>query len=225
MIIPVPGLESPPAPACEWTALAADAKRERLLEAAAEVFVRQGLEAPMSEVAEAAGAGVASVYRRFPSKRDLLAALVVRRLEQTEQAARDACRSEGDRWSALTRMVRTLVERQSADNFLGTALRAVADHPQVVAAHERTSEAVERMLEAARTEGRLRSDASPLDLRLLFAATRAARQVEPEHWPRMLALMIDALDSRPRDAGTSGATRSGSSAAAVAAPRAPLPGA
>ena len=38
----------------------------------------------------------------------------------------------------------------------------------------------------------------PLDLRLLFAATRAAKQVEPERWPRMLELMIDALDSQPR---------------------------
>jgi AcrR family transcriptional regulator len=198
MIIPAPSPESPPLPAAEWTALEVDAKRERLLEAAGDVFVRQGLEAPMSEVAEAAGAGVASVYRRFPSKRELLAALVVRRLEQTGEAARDACRSEGDRWSALTKMVRTLVERQSADNFLGTALGAVADHPDVVAAYEHASEALERMLEAARAEGRLRSDATPLDLRLLFAATRAARQVEPEHWPRMLELMIDALDSRPR---------------------------
>ena len=47
----------------------------------------------------------------------------------------------------------------------------------------------------ARAEGRLRGDATTLDLRLLFAATRAAKQAEPEQWPRMLELMIDALDS------------------------------
>src|SRR5262249_59826793 len=101
-----------------WAALAPDAKGERLLNAAAEVFAREGLDAPMSEVARAAGAGVASVYRRFPSKRDLLAALVVRRLEQIATAARDALASDGDRWSALTAMLRTLVERQAADQFL-----------------------------------------------------------------------------------------------------------
>ena len=37
-----------------------------------------------------------------------------------------------------------------------------------------------------------------VDLRLLFAATRAAKRVEPKEWPRMLELLIDALDSRPR---------------------------
>ncbi|MGI9183604.1 MAG: hypothetical protein ACR2GZ_01350 [Solirubrobacteraceae bacterium] len=45
--------------------------------------------------------------------------------------------------------------------------------------------------------GRLRADATTLDLRLLFAATRAAKQVEPGQWPRMLELMLDALETRP----------------------------
>ena len=49
----------------------------------------------------------------------------------------------------------------------------------------------------SRAEGRLRSDATTLDLRLLFAATRAAKQVEPEAWRRMLELLIDALDAGP----------------------------
>jgi hypothetical protein len=58
------------------------------------------------------------------------------------------------------------------------------------------------MLAAARAEGRLRPDATALDLRLLFAATRAAKRVEPEQWPRMLELMIDALDTRARPGAT-----------------------
>src|SRR5438309_9119407 len=60
----------------DWTRLDAAAKRERLLEAATEVFARNGIDAPMSVVADAAGAGVASVYRLFASKRELLAAIV-----------------------------------------------------------------------------------------------------------------------------------------------------
>jgi len=71
----------------------------------------------------------------------------------------------------------------------------VADHPDVIAAVARTTEAQERLLTAARAEGRLRADATTLDLRLLFAATRAARNVEPEYWRRMLELMVDALDT------------------------------
>src|ERR1022692_4787605 len=183
---------------CEWPALSPEAKRERLLGAAAEVFARDGLDAPMPAVAAAAGAGVASVYRQFPSKHELLAALVTRRLEQIADAARSAAERDGDRWSALTEMLWTTVEGQAADDFLGEARGAVAEHPDVISAADRATGAIDLLLAGARAEGRLRADATTLDLRLLFAATRAAKQVEPEEWPRMLELLIDALDSRPR---------------------------
>jgi AcrR family transcriptional regulator len=197
MIIPLPGTEAPAESARCWSALSADAKCERLLAAAGEVFAVRGLEAPMSEVAAAAGSGMSSVYRRFASKHELLAALVIRRMEQIAAAARVAEASPGDRWSALRMMLRSLVEGQSADDFMGEARARVADHPEVQAATEQATAALERLLASARAEGRLRSDASTLDLRLLFAATRAAKRVEPSQWPRMLELMLDALQARP----------------------------
>jgi AcrR family transcriptional regulator len=149
----------------------------------------------MSEVAAAAGSGMSSVYRLFESKHELLAALVVRRQEQIAAAARTAQESPGDRWSALRTMLASLVEGQSADPFMGEARARVADHLDVQAATERTAAALERLLATARAEGRLRADATTLDLRLLFAATRAAKQVEPGQWPRMLELMLDALQA------------------------------
>jgi AcrR family transcriptional regulator len=178
-----------------WSSLASADKRERLLAAAAEVFSHRGLEAPMSEVAEAAGAGVASVYRLYPSKYELYAALVVRRMDQIIEAAGQAEATPGDRWSALTGMLRSLVAEQSVEPFVGEARALVSDHADVIASTARAAKAQERVLAAARAEGRLRSDATFLDLRLLFAATRAAKRLEPEHWPRMLELMIDALDA------------------------------
>jgi AcrR family transcriptional regulator len=185
---------------CGWTSLDARAKRERLLAAATEVFARDGLDAPMSVVADAAGAGVASVYRLFESKRELLAALVVRRMDTIAAAAQEAYEQPGNRWDALTAMVRSLVSAQRADYLIAEARAAVSDHPDVIEAISRASEAQERLLAGARAEGRLRADATTLDLRLLFAATRAARRVEPERWQRMLELMIDALDTqRPAD--------------------------
>jgi AcrR family transcriptional regulator len=180
----------------EWSRLTPQAKRERLLEAATEVFAQRGLDAPMSEVAVAAGAGVASIYRAFGSKHELLAALVTRRMNQIAAAAEEADRRGGDRWKALTEMLRSMVEAQRSDYTMLEARMRVSDHPDVVAAVARTTEAQERLLAAARAEGRLRADATTLDLRLLFAATRAARNVEPEHWRRMLELMLDALDAR-----------------------------
>lgn len=190
----IPALDRP----VGWTELDGEGKRERLLGAAAEVFSTAGLDASMPAIATAAGAGVASVYRQFPSKRELMAALVVRRLDQIADAATAAAGRDGDRWSALTEMLWALVERQSCDDFLGEARVAVADHADVQAAAERTSEALERLLAGARAEGRLRADASTLDLKLLFAATRAAKQVEPTAWQRMLSLLIDALDTQAR---------------------------
>jgi AcrR family transcriptional regulator len=185
-------------PGASWPSLDQAAKRERLLRAAAEVFARDGLDASMPAVATAAGAGVASVYRQFDSKRDLLAALVERRLEQVREGAQRAANEGGSRWSALTELLTDLVEQQSCDEFLGEAMQRVDGHPLIRAARKRADAALEQLLAAARSEGRLRADTTILDLRLLFAATRAARHLEPDLQKRMLQLLIDGLDTDPR---------------------------
>lgn len=188
----IPPLEAEPA----WALLDPEAKRARLLKAAGRVFARDGLDTSMPVVAAAAGAGIGSVYRQFPSKHELIAELVVDRVDQITEGARQAAARAGDRWAALTEMLWSLVERNSCDDFFGEAMLTVADHPAVIAAHERARQALDQLLIDARAEGRLRSDATPVDLRLLFAATRAAKQVEPTAWRRMLELLIDALDTR-----------------------------
>ena len=170
------------------------AKRERLMSAAAQVFATDGLDASMPAIAAAAGAGVASVYRQFPSKHELIAALVVRRLDQIADEAAIAHASDGNRWSALVAMLWKIVERQAYDDFLGEARVVVVDHVEVQLATERAMAALDQLLADARAEGRLRADATDLDLRLLFAATRASKQVEPAAWRRTLELFIDALE-------------------------------
>jgi AcrR family transcriptional regulator len=188
----IPPLEREPA----WAHLDPEAKRARLLRAAGEVFASNGLGTPMPVVAAAAGAGIGSVYRQFSSKHDLIAELVIDRLDQIAAGAHEAGKRAGDRWAALTEMLWRLLERQSCDDFFGDAMLMVSEHPQVIAALARAHEAFDQLLIDTRAEGRLRSDASPLDLRLVFAATRAARQVDREAWRRMLELLIDALDTR-----------------------------
>jgi AcrR family transcriptional regulator len=189
----IPVLEKTDASVNGWSSLGQQEKRARLLLAAGEVFARDGLDAPMPAVAAAAGAGVGSVYRQFPSKRDLLAALVVERLQESERGAEAALASGEDRWSALTGLLWMLAERQAGDDVLGEAMVTVSEHPAVVEALAATVVSLERLLAAARTEGKLRTDATTLDLRLLFAATRAALQLEAGAWRRMLELGIDAL--------------------------------
>jgi AcrR family transcriptional regulator len=183
-----------------WAELDAEDKRATLLRAAGVVFARDGLDAPMPAVAAAAGAGVGSVYRQFPSKRDLLAALVVERLEDVERRAELALAGSDGPWKALTGLLWTLAERQVADDLVGEAMATVSTHPAVQVALASTTAALERLLSAARAEGRVRADASTLDLRLLFAATRAAVALEPGAWRRMLELGIDALQANGRAA-------------------------
>ncbi len=185
----------PPSPATCWSDLDTAAKRSRLLSAAGEVFAQQGIDAPMPAIAAAAGAGIGSVYRQFPSKHELLAALVIERLEAVVREADAALGDDGGPWSALTELLWTLAERQAADDVLAEAMATVSADRGVQEALAATMGALDRLLAAARTEGRLRPDATALDLRLLLAATRAARGLEPGAWRRMLELGIDALDT------------------------------
>jgi AcrR family transcriptional regulator len=179
-----------------WSELDADGKRAKLLRAAGEVFARSGLEAPMPEVAAAAGAGIGSVYRQFPSKRELLAALVIERLESVREDAEAAVASSAGPWAALVALLWDYAERQAGDDVVGEAIARVSTDPEVDRAYAATTAALERLLEAGRAQGRLRPDATTEDLRLLFSATRAAGQLGPGAWRRMLELGIDALDTR-----------------------------
>ena len=179
----------------QWSRLAAPDKCEQILQAAIAVFSEHGLEAPMHVVADAAGAGVASIYRIFGSKHDLWAAIVIRRMDELTEAFSEAERRRGDRWSALVELIRARVAHQSPEPFTTEARAAVEGRPDVDEAIARSGAAQERLLAAARAEGRLRVDATVEDLRLLFAATRAARRLNAS-WERMLELMLDALDTR-----------------------------
>jgi AcrR family transcriptional regulator len=182
----------PVSPESAWAELDAAGKRRSLLRAAGEVFARDGLEAPMPAIAAAAGAGVGSVYRQFPSKQDLLAALVVERLEEVEGDALSALQVGDPPRQALVALLRAYAERQAADDLVGEAMACVSSHPDVERALVGTTIALESLLTAAKPEG-LRADASTRDLRLVFAATRAANELEDGGWRRMFDLGMDAL--------------------------------
>jgi AcrR family transcriptional regulator len=179
-----------------WSELDSEGKRARLLEAAGEVFASRGLDAPMPAVAAAAGAGVGSVYRQFPSKRELLAALVVERLKEAEEEADAALAGADGPWVALTALLRDFSERHAADEVRAEAMASVSSDPDVIRALAGTSASWEGLMDAAKAEGRLREDATMLDVHLLFAAVRAAGPLEPGAWERMLELGIDALAAR-----------------------------
>ena len=81
--------------------LRADAarNRDRIIEAAVADFAEHGLEVPLEDVAQHAGVGIATLYRRFPSRDDLVAACFERRVAAYAQAAEDALVAPGARRS------------------------------------------------------------------------------------------------------------------------------
>jgi AcrR family transcriptional regulator len=193
MTIP-PETRSPSTPG--WEALDAASKRARLLEVSHQVFARDGLEAPMPALAAAAGIGVGSLYRQFPSKRELLAALVIERLREVTADVEAALESPAGPWAALTAFLWDHSERAVGDDVLAEAIAALQVDPEVKRVRAASTAALQRLLDAAKAEGEVREDATVLDLRLIFAAGRAAEQVEVGAWRRALELGIDSLARR-----------------------------
>jgi len=179
-------------PVSVWADLDAEAKRDRLLDAARELFIREGLDAPMEAIARAAGAGVGSVYRLFATKEDLVAALVVRRMAEA-QAELDAVLEEPDAWTALTGALRQMLEVDACDDVTARAIAVSSERSEVRLARQRFYGTLETLLARARAQGAVRADAGVLDVRLLFAAAPAAEALEPGSWRRVFELMTDAL--------------------------------
>ena len=105
--------------------LRADARRnrERILEVAREVFASEGLSVPIDTVAARAGIGVGTVYRHFPTKEALFAAIVTDRVEALGADARAALEDD-DPGAALFGFLTTMAERSATDMALADAFAA-----------------------------------------------------------------------------------------------------
>jgi len=171
--------------------LEATDRRGRILAAAASVFAREGLDAPVPAVAAEAGIGVGTVYREFASKQALVAALVVERLERHRA---DVCRAlaEEDPGTALEDLLWRAAERQASDHVFGAALAAAGDDPEVRAATGRVQRPMARLLRAAREQGSIRDDVTAADFRVVFAALRGVG-AEGRDWRRALDLLLGGL--------------------------------
>src|ERR1700759_5745549 len=100
MVGPSPAGPDEPGPHSRPLRRDAEHNRQRILEAASEVFNELGLEASLDEVARRAGVGVGTVYRRFPAKEDLIEALFVDRIESGATLAEEAAQAP-DPWTGL----------------------------------------------------------------------------------------------------------------------------
>src|SRR5919204_6078596 len=103
----------------EARSLRADARRNReaVIAAAKKLFAAHGLEAQMPDVAKAANVGVGTVYRHFPTKDDLIAAMAAERFERLAEKAREALEID-DAWEGVADFIRFYAQIQADDRGL-----------------------------------------------------------------------------------------------------------
>jgi AcrR family transcriptional regulator len=181
----------------------AERNRQRILKAASEVFTEFGLEVSLDEVARHAGVGVGTVYRRFGTKEDLVAALFEDRVDAIASLAERAIQ-EPDPWAGLVAFMEQAAAMLAGDLGLRQMLMfATYGRDHVAYARKRNAPLVETLLGRAQAAGQVRADLRPTDIPfivfVLTEATVLARQARPDIWRRYLALVLDGL--RPHREG------------------------
>jgi AcrR family transcriptional regulator len=175
------------------------ARNDRLiLEAARAVFVADP-EAPISAVAALAGVGISALYRRYPSKEELLRQLCLEGLQRYIAAAEAALADTGDPWTAFKRFMLRVVEADSNSLTLRLA-GTFTPSEQLYREATRAQELNLRLFERTLAAGVLRADVDVNDIGMLLEQLAAVRIGDRERSlelrRRYLALMLDALHAR-----------------------------
>ncbi len=196
----------------EGRRLRADAERNRdaIVAAARLVFAEHGLEAPLEEIAQRAGVGIATLYRRFPAREQLVAAALIEKVTLYAEAAAEAG-AASDPWAGFAAYVQRICELQAGDRGLSDLLSmTLAADERIEQLRAIANAQVVRLIERAKEAGRLREDFIGEDLLLLLIASAAVGQATqadaPDTWRRFVALVLDAFERRDAPALPPGPT-------------------
>ncbi|SNQ51344.1 Transcriptional regulator [Frankia canadensis] len=179
--------------------LRADAARNRrlLLDTAATAFAEQGIEVSIAEIAQRAGVGKGTVFRHFPTKEDLIAAIVGDQLDYLSDAG-DALLESADPTAALIEFMTLGVDLQARDRSVcQIAIGVVHNDPEIKAAADRLGRTATALTERAREHGGIRDDVTGQDVLLLlrgaYQAAAPLAHVAPELGRRYLAVIVAGL--------------------------------
>src|SRR5215208_7463358 len=179
-------------------ALRADARRNReaVTGAAKKLFADQGLDAQMPDVAKAAKVGVGTVYRHFPTKDDLIAALAAERFERLADKAREAIEAD-DAWDGLCDFIRFSAQIQADDRGL---CQVMSSRPEVMNASALSvglDGLCNEMVKRAQRSGELRKDLEWEDIPMIACGlgriTPAEMGPSTGRWPRLVEIILDGL--------------------------------
>ena len=174
----------------------ADAQRNKdaLLEAALAVFATSGVDAPVREIAAKAGVGVGTVYRHFPQRSDLIAAVFRRQVDSCADAA-SVLAAEHTPGEALALWLQRYADFIATKRGLATALHSGDPAYNSLPAYfdERFQPALRALLDAAARAGEVRTDIEPDDLLRAVASLCMSVHYDPDFARRMVALLVDGL--------------------------------
>lgn len=174
----------------------AELNRQRIMAAADLVFAERGLEATLDDVADRAGLGVGTVYRRFADKQALIDELFISHVNDILAIA-DQALLRPDPWKSVVFLFEESLALQSAHR----GLREIVVNGGVdgARAHVRCAlvPTLEKVFARAQKAGVLRDDLQPSDFPYLclMVGTVAdhSRSVEPELWRRYLTVLLDGI--------------------------------
>jgi AcrR family transcriptional regulator len=176
--------------------LRADAARnlELILEAAEEVFAEKGNEACVADIAKRAGVGQATIFRRFETKDELIAAIFERKFQEIVATVEAATRKRSA-WDGLQMFMAFVTQLQVRDRgfFQGYAERLIAADPEMRAQKQTLSQQVGDLVERAKAEGSLRADIGAEDIHALCCAAAQAGAAGPKAWKRYLEVITDGM--------------------------------
>ncbi len=175
----------------------AERNRRRLLDAAAAVFGERGLDVSVAEIAQRAGIGHGTLFRNFPSKEDLIAAIVVDQMSDAAARGGELLESP-EPGEALFEFLDEMAGRQQQARALFEAVQETfLANREIRAAHSEIVEVLDALLGRAQEVGAVRRDVKALDLLLLLKGvceTAAAfQQIDPQISERHLDLVRAAL--------------------------------
>lgn len=174
----------------------AERNRRRIIATAREVFAEQGLDVAMEDIARQAGVGVGTLYRRYPTRADLIAAAFEPKMAAYAEAARDAL-ADADPWHGFCGYVERICAMQAGDRGFTTVLTMTfPTAKQFEADRDRAFADLTTLVDRAKTAGKLRADFSTEDMPMFLMANAgvltATADAAPDTWRRLVGYLLQA---------------------------------
>jgi AcrR family transcriptional regulator len=171
--------------------------RRRILDAARTLFAERGLDVTLNDIANFAGVGVGTVYRRFPNREQLIEELFEESLEGVVLLI-EAALDEPDPWRGLTTFLETVIDVQAKDRAIKELVFvAPGGLDRLARIRARIFPLATALVQRAQQAGQLRGDIAAEDMPfiqlMVGTVVDCTRDVEPELWRRYLNIILQGL--------------------------------